>query len=188
MDICEGDSNENKMSNTSKIKIKNFNGQNFEFWKVKMEDLLVDQEQWVVVELGAKPTSMLDEDWMKIDMESQSTSKLCLVDSILLNVLEEDTMKKLWDNLGNFYQSKSMVNKLFLQKKLYLPRMNGDDSVTKHMHAFNIVIRKLLSWLLRSLRRKSALVLCVHCQTLGVIFFVAIGSNNTTLEIDNVVV
>ena len=46
---------QNKMSNTSIIKIGKFNGQNFELWKLKMEDLLVDREQWVVVKPRTKP-------------------------------------------------------------------------------------------------------------------------------------
>ena len=54
-------------------------------------------------------------------------------------------IKKLWDKLGNLYQSKSMVNKLFLWKKLYLLRMNDSDSITEHLNAFNIVISQLLS-------------------------------------------
>ena len=55
MDIRDGDSQVNNMSNTSRIEIEKFNGQNFELWKLKMEDLLVDREQWVVVEPGTKP-------------------------------------------------------------------------------------------------------------------------------------
>ena len=79
-----------------------------------MEDDLVDQEQWVVVEPGTKLTSTSDEDWKKLDMKSQSTIRLCLAYSVLLNVSGEDIAKKLWDKLGNLYQSKSMVNKLFI--------------------------------------------------------------------------
>jgi hypothetical protein len=33
-----------------------FNGKNFELWKLKMEDLLVDKEQWIVVDPGTQPT------------------------------------------------------------------------------------------------------------------------------------
>ena len=55
------------MSNTSRIEIEKFNGQNFELWKLKMEDLLVDQEQWVDVEAGTKLTRTSKEDWMKLD-------------------------------------------------------------------------------------------------------------------------
>jgi hypothetical protein len=47
--------------------------------------------------------------------------------------------------LGNLYHSKSLVNKLFLQKKLYNQRMRDGDSVTKHLNAFNTVVSQLLS-------------------------------------------
>ena len=45
-----------------KIEIEKFNGQSFELWKLKMEDLLVDKDQWIVVDPGTKPMAMLDED------------------------------------------------------------------------------------------------------------------------------
>ena len=38
-----------------------------------------------------------------------------------------------------------MVNKLFLQKKLYLMRMSDGDSVIEHLNAFNTIISQLLS-------------------------------------------
>ena len=40
------------MASNSKIEIEKFNGHNFELWKIKMEDLLVDQEKWTAVYLG----------------------------------------------------------------------------------------------------------------------------------------
>jgi hypothetical protein len=57
----------------------------------------------------------------------------------------EATTKELWDKLGNLYQFKSLVNKLFLWKNMYNPRMRDEDSVTKHMNAFNIVASQFLS-------------------------------------------
>ena len=42
--------------------MKKFNGQSFELWNLKMEDLLVDKDQWIAVDLGTKPTAMSDED------------------------------------------------------------------------------------------------------------------------------
>jgi hypothetical protein len=46
------------MESISRIEIERFNGQNFEPWKLKMEDLLVDQEQWTTVFPGTQPTGM----------------------------------------------------------------------------------------------------------------------------------
>ena len=50
------------MTSGGKIKIEKFNGQCFELWKLKMEDLLVDKYQWIGVDPGTKPTAMSDED------------------------------------------------------------------------------------------------------------------------------
>ena len=65
------------------------------------------------------PTGTSADDWKKTDRKAKSTIQLCLSDSVLLNVSEEPTNKDLWDNLGNLYESQSLVNKLFLRKKLY---------------------------------------------------------------------
>jgi hypothetical protein len=62
-----------------------------------------------------------------------------------MNVSGEDSAKKLWDKLGSLYQSKSMVNKFFLIKKLYLLRVSEGISVTDHLNLFNTVISRLSS-------------------------------------------
>ena len=107
------------MASIGKIEIEKFNGQSFELWKLKMEDLLVNKDQWIAVDPGTKPTGVFDEEWKKLDRKAKSTIQLCVSNSVLLNVSGEATAKALWDKLGTLYQSKSLVNKLFLQKKLY---------------------------------------------------------------------
>jgi hypothetical protein len=44
------------MGSSYRIKIENFNGKNFELWKLNMEDLLVDKEKWISVDLGTHST------------------------------------------------------------------------------------------------------------------------------------
>jgi hypothetical protein len=57
MRFCSGDSSvERGMENYSRIKIEKFNGKNFELWKLKIEDLLVDKEQWIIMDPGTQPT------------------------------------------------------------------------------------------------------------------------------------
>ena len=53
----------------------------------------------------------------KLDRKAKSTIRLCVLDLVLLNVSGEAIAKALWDKLGTLYQSKSLVNKLFLQEK-----------------------------------------------------------------------
>jgi hypothetical protein len=101
-----------------------------------------------LIETGTQTTStqstgMSKEDWEKMDRRERSMIRLCLVDSLLLNVSGESTTKELWEKLGNLYQSKSLVNKLFLRKKLYHLRMEDGDSVTEHLNAFNTLVSQL---------------------------------------------
>ena len=93
-----------------------------------------------MVDTDTKPTRVSDEEWKKLDRKAKRTIRLCVSDSVLLNVSGEATAKALWDKLGTLYQSKSLVNKLFLRKKLYNLRMEDGDSVTEHLNAFNTVV------------------------------------------------
>ena len=145
------------MARSSRVEIEKFNGQNFELWKLKMEDLLVDKEQWTVVDPGTNPTGVSTEDWEKLDRKVRSTICLCLSDLVLLNVSGEDSVKKLWEKLGNLYQSKSLVNKLFLRKKLYHLRMEDGDFMIEHLNVFNTLVSQLILLILRWKKKISTL-------------------------------
>ena len=132
------------MSKSFRVEIKKFNGQNFELWKLKMEDILVDKEQWVAIDLCTKPTAMSKEDWETLERKARSMIHLCLSDLVLLNVYRKDTAKDLWGKLGNLYHSKSLVNKLFLRNKLCRLRMEDGDSMTEHANAFNTLVSQLI--------------------------------------------
>ena len=71
------------MASSRKIEIEKFNGQSFELWKLKMEDLLVDKDQWIAVDPGTKPTGVIDEEWKKLDRKEKSTIRLCVRFSIV---------------------------------------------------------------------------------------------------------
>jgi hypothetical protein len=47
------------MVRNSRIYIDKFNGQIFELWNFKIEDLLVDKGQWVAMDPDSAPMSML---------------------------------------------------------------------------------------------------------------------------------
>eukprot|EP00253_Pinus_taeda_P023778 PITA_23778 len=144
------------MVSSGKIEIEKFNGQSFELWKLKMEDLLVDKNQWIVVDPGTKPIGVSGEEWKKLDWKEKSSIQLCASDPVLLNVSGEAIMKALWDKLGTLYQSKSLVNKLFLRKKIYNLSMKDGDLVTEHLNAFSIVFDEIVSSLLmEEMRRKN---------------------------------
>ena len=84
-------------SMSGRIDVEKFFGTNFEMWKLKMEDLLIDQDLMDAIdEDKLRPTDLtLAAQYDVIDRKAKGLIKLCLADSILINVHEEPTMKKL---------------------------------------------------------------------------------------------
>jgi hypothetical protein len=89
------------MESSSRISIEKFNDRRFKLWKLKMEYLLVDKEQWIVMNpstqptgtqytgtppIGTQSTGMLKEEWDKLDRRARNMIRLYLADSMLLNV------------------------------------------------------------------------------------------------------
>jgi hypothetical protein len=102
-------------------------------------------------------------------------------------VSEEATTKDLWDKLGKLYQSKSLVNKLFLRKKLYNLRMRDGDSVVEHLNAFNTLVSQLVSVEIKILDEDKCISLLCSLPDSWDSLVVAIDSNTTTLKFDEVV-
>jgi hypothetical protein len=50
------------MESNLKMEIEKFNGKSFELWKVKMEDLLVERDQWIMVYPGTAPIGTSTDD------------------------------------------------------------------------------------------------------------------------------
>ena len=55
--------------------------------KLNVEDLLVDKDQWIVVDPGTKPMKMSIEDTAKLDQKAKRRIWFCISDLVLLNVL-----------------------------------------------------------------------------------------------------
>jgi hypothetical protein len=100
---------------------------------------------------------------------------------------EKATTKNLWDKLGKLYQSKSLVNKLFLRKKLYNLRMRDGDSVAEHLNAFNTVVSQLVYVEIKISDEGKYINLQCSLPDLWDSLVVPIGSNTTALKFDEVV-
>jgi pantothenate kinase len=140
-----------------------------------------------MVDLGTAPTVTSADDWKKLDRKVKSTIRLCFLDSVLLNVLEEDTTKDLWDTLGKLYRSNSLVNKLLLRNNLYNLRMRDGDSVVEHLNTFNTMVSQSVFVEIKiSDEDKCIHLLCCLADSWDSLV-VAIGSNTISLKFDEVV-
>jgi hypothetical protein len=127
---------------SAKFEIEKFNGKNnFEIWKVKMHDLLV-QQGMVKTLLGKEkqPATITNEDWDEIDARALSAICLCLADDVLFNIVVEKTPANLWMKLEILYMTKSLTNKIFLKRQLYSLRMKEGTKITDHLNTFNTLL------------------------------------------------
>jgi hypothetical protein len=136
-----------KKMQSAKFEIEKFNGKNnFEIWKVKMHDLLV-QQGMVKALLGKEkqPASITDEDWDEMDARALSAIHLCLADDVLFNIVTDKTTVGLWSKLESLYMTKSLTNKIFLKRQLYSLRMKEGTKIVDHLNTFNTLLVQLNS-------------------------------------------
>ena len=62
-----------------------------------------------------KKPSKMDDEWNDINFRSKAMFILCLLDEVLYNVMNEETIVGFWFRLKNFYMTKSLLNKLFMK-------------------------------------------------------------------------
>ena len=136
-----------KKMQSAKFEIENFNGKNnFEIWKVKMHDLLV-QQGMVKTLLGKakQPASITDEDQDEMDARALSSIRLCLADDVQFNIVLEKTIVSLWTKLESLYMTKSLTKRIYLKRQLYSLQMKEGTKVADHLNTFNTLIVQLNS-------------------------------------------
>jgi len=111
-------------------KIEKFNGTNFNFWRMQMENYLfqkdlylpivekskdMSDEEWVV---KRKPKDMIDAQWMVLDRKALGAIRLSLSKSVAFNIKGQETATNLMKALSNLYEQPSVARKVHLIKKL----------------------------------------------------------------------
>ncbi|VFQ91176.1 unnamed protein product [Cuscuta campestris] len=131
------------MAEDGKFRIEKFDGTNFSWWKMQIEDLLVQKDLDVV--LGDKPEKMSDADWAGLDRKAMSVIRLSLTKNVAFNILKEKTAKGILEALSNMYEKSSAANKVFLIRELVNTKMKEGTSVTEHINKLNSILARLLS-------------------------------------------
>ena len=73
-------------SSYEKMGVDQFNGSNFELWKLKMEDMLKDRDLWEVASLPMRPAAMSQADWDLKDQKAKGLIRLYLANFFLLDI------------------------------------------------------------------------------------------------------
>ncbi|VFQ84895.1 unnamed protein product [Cuscuta campestris] len=131
------------MAEDGKFRIEKFDGTYFSWWRMQIEDFLVQKDLDVV--LGDKPEKMSDADWAGLDRKTMSVIRLSLTKNVTFNILKEKTAKGIMDALSDMYEKPSATNKVFLIRELVNTKMKEGTSVTEHINKLNSILARLLS-------------------------------------------
>jgi hypothetical protein len=172
------------------FEVEKFSGKNnFELWKLKMRDLLVQQGLQKVLEgKTKKPTRMIDEDWEDLNARALSTICLCLGDEVLVNITGEETKTSLWNKLESLYMTKSLTNKIFFNRFLYSLQMKEGTKITDHLNVFNTLVFQLSSIQVKyEDEDKEVKLLCSLLESWGHLFTSICFSTKDTIDYDTFV-
>jgi hypothetical protein len=106
---------------SSKFEVEKFSGKNnFELWKLKMHELLLQQGVLKAI-LGKEnhPVTIKDDDWYEMDGRARSAIRMCLAGNVLFNIVSEKTTTGLWTKLESQYMTKSLMSKIYLKRQVY---------------------------------------------------------------------
>lgn len=127
-----------------KIKLEKFDGADFGFWKMQIEDYLYQKKLYEPLS-ETKPEGMKDEDWNLLDRQALGVIRLTLSRNVAFNIAKEKTTAGLMKALSNMYEKPSASNKVHLMRRLFNLRMTEGASVAQHLNELNSVTTQLSS-------------------------------------------
>ena len=93
------------MAGEGKFRVKKFNGQIYQLWKMQLEDYLYQKDLYLPLDRRAKKlASMKDEEWEVLDRKALGTIWLCLASSVALNISKEKTTEGVMSALSKLYE------------------------------------------------------------------------------------
>jgi hypothetical protein len=133
------------MAKDGKFRVEKFNSQNYQLWKMQMEDYLYQKDLFLPLGGRAKKSvAMKDEEWEVLDRKTLGTMiLLSLAASVAFNISKEKTTKEPMDALAKMYEKPSAYNKVFLMKRLFNMKMSKGGYVADHSNEFNMVTNQL---------------------------------------------
>lgn len=140
-----------------KFRIPTFNGNNFGSWKFRLEAIL-DQHDLIQfikksleeiiqeIEQGNKSPEEKEKEIIKIMKSEKKCKSLvinCIGDEQLEHIKDKARAKEIFETLKAIFERKSIVNQLYLRKRLFTTRYNEEDDMNQYILNFDKMIREL---------------------------------------------
>ena len=126
------------------IRIEKFDGTDFAYWKMQIEDILYGKELHKPL-LGEQLDDMDNSEWALLDRKALTVVRLSLSKSVVHNVVKEKTTTGLMVASFSMYKKPSANNKVYLMKNLFNLKMAKGASVAHHLNEFNTITNQLSS-------------------------------------------
>ncbi|KAD4982065.1 hypothetical protein E3N88_18736 [Mikania micrantha] len=134
------------MAEDGKVKIEKFDGHDYGYWRMQVEDLLYQKSLHLpMLGLSYRPEKMTDAEWNLLDRQALGVVRLSLSKSVAYNIVKETTTFGVLKALSNMYEKPSASNKVFLIRQLVNTKLKEGMSITAHINEFNSVISRLAS-------------------------------------------
>uniref|UniRef100_A0A803L6Q2 CCHC-type domain-containing protein n=1 Tax=Chenopodium quinoa TaxID=63459 RepID=A0A803L6Q2_CHEQI len=108
------------------VKLEKFDGKDFGFWKMQIEDYLYQKKLYQPLE-EKKPDGMQETEWKLLDRQALGVIRLTLSRNVAFNIAKETTTAGLMKALSNMYEKPSASNKVHLMRRLFSLRMSEDS-------------------------------------------------------------
>ena len=129
---------------SSNIGIEKFDGSDFGFWKMLIEDYLYQKDLHQPL-LGLKPHTLTMKQWKLKDLQALGLIRLTLSRNVPFNIIKEKTTSDLLKVLSNMYEKPSAMNKVYLMRRPFTLQISEGGSVADHINEFNMIESELRS-------------------------------------------
>ena len=125
------------------VKIEKFIEKNsFSLWQIKMQALLKQQGIWPLLS-NIKYVGIDEAELAMQEEKAHSSILLYLIDEVITEVADEETVAGLWLKLESLYMTKSLTNKLLLKQRLFARHMKEGTSLKDHPDQLNTLLMEL---------------------------------------------
>uniref|UniRef100_A0A803LBR6 CCHC-type domain-containing protein n=1 Tax=Chenopodium quinoa TaxID=63459 RepID=A0A803LBR6_CHEQI len=150
------------------VKLEKFDGKDFGFWKMQIEDYLYQKKLYQPLE-EKKPDGMQEAEWKLLDRQALGVIRLTLSRNVAFNIAKETTTTGLMKALSNMYEKPSASNKVHLMRRLFSLKMSEGGPVAQHLNELNSVTTQLSSVEIKFDDEVLALILLSSCQIVGML-------------------
>lgn len=126
-----------------KISIEKFDGSDFGFWKMQIEDYLYGKDLYQP--LKAKPEKMDQGEWELLDRKAMSAIRLSLSKNVAYHTTGSKSAREMLATLEQMYQKPTTANKVHLIRRLFNLKMSEGTLVQKHLNEFHMITGQLRS-------------------------------------------